>query len=271
MYFQETDIENSSMPEVIYKYRTWANKNHKKVITEKKIYFASPLEMEEMHELFFDVDFSRIEDKKLFYQYFYEKAPQRGYFTHEERDRVAKYMVEHSPILNPENRNNHQENLRNDLDKYTSVFCASEHKNNMNLWNQFGGNHKGFCIGLNLKEITKIPQIASSIQKVQYSKEKPKVNVFTMNQFEFIEKFMVSLFSLHEMFSDEDELRLVKVFMKEKENKLTDNCFRELILGANISDKDRGEILQIVDENFPNLPVEQAIEKEGKIDFEKIK
>jgi len=271
MYYQEIDIDDSSMPEVIYKYRTWKNKNHKKIITEKKIYFASPLEMEEAHELFFNIDFSRINDKKLLYEYLYDTAPQMGYFDSESRDKIAKYMVANYPPLSPEVQNNFKDQLRQELNSDTSVFCGNEHRDNINLWNQFGGNHKGFCIGLNLKEISKIPRIASSIRRVEYLKNKPKVHVFTTNQLEYREKFLTCLFSLHTMFSGEDELRLVKILIQEKENVLPEYCFRELILGKNISEKDKREILDIVNSNFTNLPVKQAVEKDGKLDFIEIK
>jgi len=271
MYYQEKNIDDSSMPEVIYKYRTWKKDKHKRVITNKAIYFSSPLEMEEFHELFFDIDFSRIENKQMLYKYFYDTAPQQGYFAHAERDGIAKLMVDNYPNLTPEFKTNFYENFRKGLDEDSSVFCASEHKNNINLWNQFGGNHQGFCMGLNLKEISKLPRIASTIRKVEYSKDKPNVPVLTMNQLEFIEKYTTCLFSLNQMFSDEDELRLVKLFIAEKENVLPDNCFKELILGTKISGKDKSEILKIVEINFPGLPVEQAINDAGILKFNKIK
>ena len=39
-------------PTVLYKYRCWDNDLHKKILTEKKLYLASPKEFEDKHDCY---------------------------------------------------------------------------------------------------------------------------------------------------------------------------------------------------------------------------
>lgn len=270
IYFQEVDIDKSTMPDIIYKYRNWDNPKHRRIITDKEIYFASPLEMEEMHELYFEIDFGRIDNKDQFYNFFYQTAHQFGYYSHTERDSIAKYMVCNSPILKDANRRNHKEWFRQKLNVHATVFCASEHRDNLNLWQQFGGNGKGFCVGLNLKEITKEPKISSTISKVQYLDKPSFVPAITYDEKEVILKYLTCLFSLNNMFSAENEIRLVKLFMEKKANILPEKCFIELVLGYDISEKNKKEILKNVKNNFKSIQIFQCTLAESQFNFQLI-
>jgi hypothetical protein len=60
----ETDIENSSMPDVIFKYRGWANKNHKAILKENSIWLSPPLGLvgNKNDELVCSLDFSKMKE-----------------------------------------------------------------------------------------------------------------------------------------------------------------------------------------------------------------
>lgn len=270
MYSKEVDIDESTMPNIIYKYRNWKNQVHKTILTERKIYYPTPLQMEAVHELFFDMDFTRLDDKDLFYEYFYN-SPLNKSLTPESKASEANFRLNNSPILKPENRGNLRELFRRELDKHTSVFCASEHKDNLNLWNQFGGNHEGFCVGLNLKEIAKNPEVFGSAKKVNYGESPPLIHAYSMSESETRDRFFTCLYSLPKMFSNENEFRLVKINVKEKENILPDYYFNEVILGCNIPSNHKTEILSIIKNNFKTIKVEQAIYKDNKLEFERIR
>jgi Protein of unknown function (DUF2971) len=249
-------IDESSMPDIIYKYRTWSNDEHKRMITKREVYFCSPLKMQSDYELYFDIDM---------WQYFYDYAPMANIFDHEDRVHFAdENFSQKKEIIDAQ-----KDKIRHILNKETTVFCASELSNNEKLWSDFAYSGRGFCVGLNLREIMKNLPTSSSAQKVIYCEKPPLIKAVATDD-DKIERFLTCLFSLNIKFEKEKEIRLVKINIESKKNILPEGCFKEIILGYDISNEDKREILDSVKSNFQFIKVKKAIKTKEGLEFEEI-
>lgn len=69
----ETTFDKIDLPQRVYKYRKSFNMDHKRILKNNEIYFASPLNLDELHECNIPVDYDYITDEFIF-EYAYKSA-----------------------------------------------------------------------------------------------------------------------------------------------------------------------------------------------------
>ena len=262
-----TTFENIALPKIIYKYRDWNNDKHKRILNNCEIYFAAPFDCDEQHECNLPRDYDSVNEEML-YKYFYETSLSQGYKTEEERKEIAKYMVTNSPFNTKDHRQRAECLLRNELNKRLSVFCVSEHKDNFHLWNTFGAYQTGFCVGINTIQMFKSTETFGSGDKIKYYPidSPPKIRPFCFSDNERVEDMLKVIYSLPDIYINEDEYRLSKIDIVKKEVIIPTKCFEEVILGSKISSSNKIEIINQVKNNLPNCKIYQAhYDKDKKI------
>jgi hypothetical protein len=65
------DGEGMKIPPIIYKYRDWNNRNHKKLLLENKIFLSSPRDFEDKMDCNIPEEFPK---KEELYNFFLEKS-----------------------------------------------------------------------------------------------------------------------------------------------------------------------------------------------------
>jgi hypothetical protein len=253
-------IEEIKLPDIIFKYRDWDDNNHKRILTDNEIYYASPYECSEAHELTLEKDYSGITEDDI-YNYIYTTAPEKGYTTPEQRHEIAKIMVKKTPFHDPRYRKNIETQFKQILNKRLSVFSVSEHRDNFNLWNVFANSETGFCVGLSPDCMFHSGAIFGKAAKVKYypAATPPKIKAALLKPFdESVEETYELIYNLPDFYSDEDEFRITKMDIPNRQIKITAECYKQIILGANISDKSRQEIIDVAKINFPDCPIYQA-------------
>lgn len=261
---EETTFDMAELPEVVYKYRNWNNLEYKRILTHNEIFFAHPLDCQEQHECNLQYDYDSLTERMI-YDYGYMIAPQFGCFADNERRKFANHLVKNSPIYCKGFQIRHEENLRRDLDSYISIFCVSEHRDNYNLWSTFAKGQTGFCIGINTRKMYSKANNFGGSGKVQYFPldEMPKIRPFYFSHAEILEDFTKTVFSLPDIYKEEDEYRLIKLDSGERRINIREECFEEIILGELISKANKEEIVKISKGRFPHSKLFQA-----KYDYE---
>lgn len=257
-------MDNTNLPDIIFKYRDWDDPKHKRILTEREIYYASPYESSDIHELTLEKDYSGVTDDDI-YKFIYKTAPERGYFTHEQRDEIAKIMVKKTSFHNPRYRKNVETIFKQQLNRRLSIFSVSEHRDNNNLWNVFANGEMGFCVGLSPEAMFECGAVFGTAAKVKYydTGNPPVIKGSISKSFEeSVEETYELIYSLPDIFMDEDEFRITKMDIPNRQINLTPECYRQIILGSKISNKSKAEIIAISQKNFPDCPIYQA-----KFDF----
>lgn len=256
-FINETTFDKLELPDRLYKYRSWNNQQHRRIITHSEIYFAQFLDFGELHECNLERDYSAITEE-AFYEYHKAKCPPD---TPDEKIRgAAKYLMKHSPIFDKDHQRTAHEMFRQKLNNTLSVFCACDHNNNLNLWNTFAIDHEGYCVGLNTRKMFDNGEIFGSGGKVNYypKANPPKIRALPKSNEERVTDLMNVIYSLPDTFASEKEYRLTKANLENRKVKINSTAIEEIILGENMDQDDKNEIIQLVKNNFPNASIQQA-------------
>ena len=242
----------ASDPKVLYKYRTWKDENHKDLLRKGVVYFAAPDSFEDT----FDCNLPEVFPKgEELFRMFYEKSLELNpYFTEQQHNEFATYWCEHSPIANVTERNKLLEFFRIEFSNRHGVLSLCNSAANEAMWEKYGDNYQGYCVGF---DASVLADFCSGGGCVNYQKGIPTIDYLNDSNEEQIQK---QIFSKSEMWSFEDEYRLLKVGKKALTNQertvvISPNSVREVYLGKNMSDKDKTEIIEIVQEKYKNAVV----------------
>ena len=234
---------------VLYKYRTWKEENHKDLIRKGVVYFAAPDSFEDT----FDCNLPEVfpEGERLF-QMFYEKSIEiNPNSTEKQHIEFATYWCKHSPIANVTERDKLLEFFRKEFSDRHGVLSLCKTANNDAMWEKYGDNYQGYCVGFDASVLAKY---CSGGGDVQYVKGIPSIDFMNDSNDVRIEK---QIFSKSQVWSFEDEYRFLKIGKNVLTNQerivlLPQESIREVYLGKNMSKNDRIEVMEIVQARYSN-------------------
>jgi Protein of unknown function (DUF2971) len=246
------------VPDVLYKYRDWHNDNHKKLLTDGELYFASvdqfndpfdgtvphrydPAELTE-ENIFLkyrmmtkrehpDWDEKRIHDESFEYQ-------RRGYF------KDGHYLEEFEKWAY-ENMNTH-----------FGVVCLCRKPDNFLLWSHYANAHTGICVGFDKYKL--FEDAHCQFAHMQYEEELPMLGLFD-DVFTHFKKLIGTKSSVWKY---EDEYRLTRGEFSRRKSYLRRETIVEVALGCKMPQKERFDILNFVSKNLPHAWVfEMSVSK----------
>jgi hypothetical protein len=268
------------IPSILYKYRTWSDTFHKRLLTDQELYFPSPLSFNDPFDcsvLLTIVSPKRDIIRKSYYliNHDFPELPRA-----ERRKRATKIRLEKHYKNDEELKRTRKLNLENDY----GVCSLTTNNANLVMWSHYADSHKGFCVGLDLNQIVydkdtqeqflKEAKIMVRCYEVHYYKEYPILE-FHLDQRPDIESAMEAvqpLLAKSENWSYENEWRLITFFRNKFFIKFKKTALKYLYLGCMMKETTKREILEIVQSNYPSLEVYQSKmkEKEFGLDFQRI-
>jgi hypothetical protein len=259
----EEILADPEFPKVVYKYRDWNNPNHRKILTESKIYYAKPSSFNEPTECHLERDYNSVTETDIL-DYCRYRAKLEGFVDSNENEKQAQYLFSINRFHDIDNRKKSEIEFRKELNKMLSVFCTSEVKDNKRLWEAFGANHKGFCVGIDTLEMFIDEELFGSAGRVKYydKKNPPKISPITIPPNSVSDKMMQIIYSLPDKFNEEQEFRFAKSFIPNQEVQISDRSIVEVILGANMDKEIEYEIIETTKSRLKNAKVYKA-----KFDF----
>lgn len=139
---------------IVYKYRTWTDKQEKMILTDNIIYLSklSDLDKDNPYEGRLPIRFDLVEDDYLRKRIkdiaqidpYISKQEVEDAFNERKKDFLSK---------------DYQEKIKKqwfeELDESLGVLCLSQSNVDVDLWKLFANNYKGFCVGLDLDILRK--------------------------------------------------------------------------------------------------------------------
>lgn len=238
---------------VLYKYRTWKEENHKDLIRKGVVYFAAPDSFEDT----FDCNLPEVfpEGERLF-QMFYEKSIEiNPNFTKKQHTEFATYWCEHSPIANVAERDKLLEFFRKEFSDRHGVLSLCKTANNDAMWEKYGDNHKGYCVGF---DASILANYCSGGGDVQYVNGIPSIDFMNDSDNIKIEK---QLLSKSQKWAFEDEYRFLRIgkgkalTTQERVLAFPSNSVKIVCLGKSMKDEHKTEIKEIVQEKYSNAEI----------------
>jgi len=158
--FEEVEKEiKEQTPPIIYKYRTWENDFHKKILTENEVWFAHPHTLNDPYDIrppynFIteNIDWDLASQKILDAISFFEPHLSKEELSIQVEKRISE--IKESPISYFQKNRKDYLLESSHYDSLGVFSCCSSFKNEA-MWAHYGNNHNGFAIGFKTVELAR--------------------------------------------------------------------------------------------------------------------
>lgn len=158
--------------------------------------------------------------------------------------------------------------------KIFKTTCLSENSKSILMWSHYAKQHEGFCIEYDFNRAIETNFPIDRLAKVSYSDNIPKLNIQSLIQIirkkldpEYVknpnitqltsEKCLEAIITKNTVWQYEEEWRIIlDNFSDIQIDKIP--YATKIIMGINISEKDKAELLRIANTKKPSIPVYQA-------------
>lgn len=252
--FYSEYVKNGDYPEVdvLYKYRSWDNPLHQKLLTDCVIYLASPKSFEDPYDCHVPEDFPTQEElPDFFYQKSYEYIPNASAY---DRFLFVSRLCRESPLTNIEMRDKLSQYLYQLFCHRFGVLSLTADSYNDTMWNKYSDNHKGFCIGYDKKILEKY---VGGTGPVVYTYNLPHVKYFVDDE---MTQHCKNTFFKEMRWKFEKEYRMFNLWKynvsdEERNIHIPNEAIVKIILGSQMSEENKNAICNIVNTNYPNAQI----------------
>ena len=260
--------QDQEIPRTIYKYRSWDNKYHQKLINNRELYFPTPQELNDPFDCQRNFDFQELQDPNVYRKYIMiaaERIAKIQNYSEEEKDNfISQSLLQKMDVGKMEKQIEEEDNWINSLQ---GTFTASLISDSILLWSHYGDSHKGFCVGLDT-EILLNGIKHSTIKEAQYCSKLALTSMLDDITAQITEK----IFSKYEIWGYEYEYRILAGQLKNKKVFPSPEAFKEIIFGINMSEEKRRFIMFRAKHQMPNIKFYEAkkVKNEYRIEIQPI-
>lgn len=239
------------IPEILFKYRDWANEYHRKIIHNNELYFPSMSQFNDPYEgkVPYRYDKEDLTADKIFikmlimaknehpdwpddilHDYVYEYQRKNLLFDDSHMQKVYNQTIE-------------------DIEKVYGIFALTTEENNFLMWSHYSNSHKGFCIGFDTRILWELT--TGGIGPVTYQRELP-----TFSLFEHPLMFSHKLLSTKsDIWQYENEFRIIKSGFARKTIKIPPEAIVKIILGCQMEVALKFDIIDFIKKNLKSCTV----------------
>jgi hypothetical protein len=274
------NLQPIDTPPILYKYRNFDSKGHYlKLIQDSELWFSSAREFNDPF------------DSALQYQY--EDNPPGI-----RRKWAEDFLKRDEPHLNSKEREEvidkrlqeidkdvgyierlQQHNVELNYKKY-GICSLTMIRDDLLMWAHYSDHHRGFCVGIDTEELLNVQislakykkQLVELI-KVIYSYTMPSVNFFDSMLSQRDNDIVTLLTTKSEHWSYERECRLTYYDHIDTPIHIGHSAIVEVIMGCKIDDKNKQDMLSLLDKKSSRTAVFQASKHKSDfaLEFEKIR
>ena len=256
-------MKPSNYPETIYKYRTWSNSHHRKILTKNQLYLASPKNFNDPLDCRIGNNYGLLDTDDKIREYA-EIVTERhkvavikmGLNPQIEKQRIIKELKTDMRSVQKKD----DEYIFGMQDKHFGVLSLSERFDSILMWSHYAEFHKGFCVGFN-EEKMRQSNLFGQGGPVNYDTHFPKIDP---RKNRGMEKSFVQTHTKAKDWAYEMEYRLTQLFFPKEPKKddriitFPTELISEIILGLKTPEEHKREIIEIANEKkIPIFEIEQ--------------
>lgn len=144
-------MKPETYPDIIYKYRSWSNIFHKKILIEGEVYLSAPKHFNDPFDFRIPKNYFLLDSQEKIKKYVdngIEK--QKEWLLANGRDLELERIQHLKRIENLEQYQKEHEEIETEAtDKHYGVLSLSARWDSILMWSHYGDFHKGFNIGYN--------------------------------------------------------------------------------------------------------------------------
>lgn len=262
------------LPEKVYKYRIWKNGSHKNLLLYNELYLASPKDFNDPFDCRISPNFIDL-TKEEKYSYINELAISKFEETERKGLNFPKVLKDLEKRLDDpiKFQRDSEKIIYNEQDKYYGILSLSCRWKSILMWSHYSDCHRGFCVGFweeKLRNTGFFGKAGIVKYDTKFPEIKPKV---AKTPEDIIETTFIRTHTKSEDWTYEAEYRLVQNYFPNEPKpfkriiRVPDDVFAEVILGINISENDKDEIVEIC--KIKGISVYQAIKKDFRFEIDR--
>jgi hypothetical protein len=244
------EVENNVIreaPKIVYKYRAdWNNQYHKELITEKKLWFAPPRDLNDPYDVRIPLKFAIDEINS---PVFFEKI--KNTLT---RDNQGKAYSERDIQVMCENKideirlspreyfeTKYKELREDSIYDRVGIFSCTINELNQNMWTSYGNNFNGFVVGFHTIELAR--NLMCAFGAVKYSDVITEYSFTRSNEDDDFETYFLKSLK----WEYEQEFRFLTIGNDEfieRHKKYTSDCVAEILIGMNFPKSQQDEFIK---------------------------
>jgi len=149
-------LKLSDHPKIVYKFRDWRNPLHRRILTQKEVFLASPKYFNDPFDCRIPESFFMLDTNEKIEKYFNGLAIRNAdYFI--SLGAKAKSYLQFMKDDFKKNTKDYQDKLEEmylkEGDSHFGIFSCSKIWNNIQMWSHYSANHSGFCVGFNREKL----------------------------------------------------------------------------------------------------------------------
>jgi hypothetical protein len=241
-------VAEKKIPDHLFKYRSLAGDTReytRRLIVNQELYFPAPADLNDPFECKPHLDSGvTAEEKKRYVKglvnRWSEGAPRA------ERRRLQKTMNS-----DREFGSNMERSTRDSLENI-GIYSLSGRPLDLLMWPHYADQHRGICVGLSYLELG---VAGHAPLPVEYAACRPVCNTLREDTVQWLEKAVLTKGA---PWAYEEEWRVLRIRGARSTVHLNRPAVQGVLLGANISNEDRGVVLQWVKDSGRSIAVAQA-------------
>ena len=243
---------NEEKLRILYKYRDWTKDFHQRLLTEGEIYFPS---FDQLNDPFDGAIPFRYSPEQLTPENLFLKMRELAKHEHPDwnEQQIHEYTFDfHQKELWHDDRHwaEIQEYTKKEANTKFGVLSLAKRCDNYLLWSYYSNAHSGFCIGLNVEAFHQ--HLGSLILRpIVYQDGFPLIDLFG----DRTEMVLTLFFTKGSQWVHEEEYRIVEPGYARRKMILPPEVIEEIILGVEMSQATKMDIIQIVEKRYPNARV----------------
>lgn len=236
----------------LYKYRSWEDKYHKKLITDNEIFFTSTAYFNDPFEGCIPL---RYEDAPDDYHLNILKKHikiQNPYLGGQRIKYLAKQKFKKREHLSNKRIREVRESVKNKYENKFGLFTLSETHQDIIMWSHYALSHEGFCVEFDVKALEKYfyydyfnkNNILIDRIKIIYTDTMPRLIPSEMDETEIYYSILQHKYS---GYSYEKEHRYICSDVTNLKINLPDGLVTSIYFGCKMDKNDKDEIISIIE------------------------
>jgi hypothetical protein len=240
-------------PAILYKYRDWDTEYHNRYILEKEVFLASPNSFEDEKDCKIPIRYDLLNEKQIIDFYIKHSKENNPNFSRQQHRKEARIWSKEKKFKNESYLEKYRKKYNTEYNKREGILCLTDKPCLEEMWKKYSNNSQGFCVGYNSKIL--FNELGGGGQ-VKYYDELPIIfpePIMSRHEINYY-----SIFSKETKWDFEKEYRTHSFFenpatIENRQIKLPKEAFNRIILGRNISEKNRTQIINSVREHIGNI------------------
>lgn len=232
---------NAEVPKILYKYRDWSNKLHRRIISHQEIYFPKPSEFNDPFDGNIPIRWDKMTYEDCFNKNLELISITNGHLDQRILRAHAKKITDEKIMYHPDKLLKESAEQLKKWNDRIGLFSASAVPDNILMWSHYSKNHTGFTVGFDVDGLSRDYDF-DFIDRIVYQKEYPVISGLDELEIQFHKKY----FYKSDLWAYEDEWRVTKNNIKKRTFRLNKNTIKEVYIGCCAGEYRTNQIIKTV-------------------------